>query len=167
MKKKSSTKKPLVSEADLDKINDAVDHTVTMNDMYQDVFYNDKIPTLAKQISDMVTDEVNTDSETTRRTHCRKITETLNEMFELFVKHEDSIAAMFSETDEGLAVITLLKFADKVGVLRLLHVPKFDRKSSANTISFKVYIAHMQICWCRIRTRNYKSGVAVRTRFAN
>lgn len=166
-KKKSPTKKPLVNKADLDKINDAVDHVVTMNAMYQNVFYNEKIPTLAKQISDMVTDEVNTGSETTRRVHGRKITKTLNEMFELFVEHEDDTAAMLSKTDERSAVINLLKFADKVGMLRLLHVPKFNRKSSVNAISFKVYIARMQVCWCRIRISSGKSGNTILTRFTN
>lgn len=167
MKKKNSTKKPLVNKDDLDKINIAIDHVATMNDVYQNVFYNEKIPTLAKQISDMVTDEVNTDSETVRRAHGRRITRTLNEMFELFVKHEDNVAVMFRETDEGLAVMTLLKFADKVGKLRLMHVPNFNRKTSANVISFKVYIARMRICWCRIRTRKYKNGVKVLIRFTN
>ena len=167
MKKKSSTKKPLVNKADLDKINDAVDHVVTMNAMYQNVFYNEKIPTLAKQISDMVTDEVNTGSETTRRVHGRKITKTLNEMFDLFVKHEDNITVMFSKATEGLAVITLLKFADKVGMLRLMHIPNFDDKSGANVISFKVYIARMHVCWCRIRTSKRKNGAGVLIRFTN
>jgi len=166
MKKKSSTRKPLVNKADLSKISSAVDKADAIDKNYQNIFH-EKICTLAKQIRDMVTEEVNTDSEFARRAHGRKITKTLNEMYRLFVKYEDSTTVMFSETGEGLAVITLLKFADKVGMLRLLHVPKFDCKSSTNVISFKVYIARMQICWCRIRTVKRKSGVAVLTRFNN
>lgn len=166
MKKKSSTKKPLVSKADLGKINDAIDRVVTTNDMYQSAF-REKVDLLAKQIGSMVTEEVITDSESARRTHGKRITKTLNEMFKLFVKHEDNIAAMLSEADEGLAVITLFKFADKVRMFRLMHIPRFDSKSDANVISFKVHIARMWVCWCRIRTSNYKKGVIVRTRFTN
>ena len=165
MKKKSSTKKPLVSKADLDKINDAfTDNVIKTNDMYQKAF-SEKVLNLAAQISDMVTEEVNTDSEAVRRTHGKKITKTLNEMYKLFAEHEDSVDVMFREMDEGLAVITLLKFADKVKMFRLLHIPKFDSKTS--TISFKVYIAHMWVCWCRIRTIKRKNGVVVLTRFTN
>lgn len=167
MKKKSSTKKPLVSKADLDKINDAfTDKVIKTNDMYQKAF-SEKILNLAAQISDMVTEEVNTDSEAVRRTHGKKITKTLNEMYKLFAEHEDSVDVMFREMDEGLAVITLLKFADKVKMFRLLHIPKFNYKSSVKVISFKVYIAHMWVCWCRIMTARRKNGVVVLTRFTN
>lgn len=168
MKKENSTKKPLVNKADLDKINDAfTERVVITNAMYQNVFLRERIPTLAKQISDMVTEEASTNEETARRVHGRKIVNTLNEMFKLFVKHEDDISVMFSEKDEGLAVLALLKFADKVKMFRLLHVPKSNDKSCANVISFRVYIARMPICWCRIRTSGGKNGITVRTRFTN
>jgi len=166
MKKKSSTKKPLVNKADLGKINNAVDRAATTNKMYQNVF-REKMGTLVNQISDMVTEEVSSDSESARRKHGKKITRTLNEMYRLFVKYEDSVSVMLSDTGEGLAVNTLLKFADKVEMIRLLHMPKLNCKSNANVITFKVYIARVQICWCRIRTNNYKHGVSVLTRFTN
>lgn len=166
MKKKSSTKKSLVSKADLDKINNAVDRADAKNGMHQTAF-REKLCTLASQIGDMATEEVNADEETARRIHSRRITKTLNELYKLFVKHEDSINVMLRETDEGSAVIALLKFADKVRMFRLLHVPKFDYKSSAKIISFKVYITRLQICWCRIRTTKLKSGIVVLTRFTN
>lgn len=166
MEKKSSIKKPLVNKADLDKINNAVDHVVRMNDKYQKAF-GEKERSLEMHINGMFAEYIVSDSEAVCRAYFKKITKTLNEMYSIYAKYDNDTSVVSSSSDVREALSALLRFADKVKVLRLLHIPKFNDKSRDVIITFRVYIARIGICWCRIRKSHHKNGMCVITRFTN
>ena len=166
MEKKSSTKKPLVNKADLDKINNAVDHVVKTNGKYQKAF-SEKERSLEMHINGMFAEYIVSESEAVCWAYFNKITKTLNDMYSIYAKYDNDTSVVSSSSDVRMALNALFKFADKVKVLRLLHVPKHDNKSGDSTISFRVYIARIGICWCRIRKSHRNNGMTIITRFTN